>query len=355
MSIVDVKAYAHLTEADVEALCRELDAIRACVEESLSEDDAAYIARVIAAQRHLEVAARFTLLGSAVPPAWLLGVVLLAASKTLQNGEISHHVFHGQWDWMNDPEIHSTTWEWDGPAPPELWKHVHNVLHHQFTNVVDHDPDVGYGVMRVRSDQPWRPQHLAQLLAHPVAAVIFEWGAGFYDIDVVAVLSGRKDLGQLKRQLRGSGSRILRHFAKEYLFFPALSGPSFLPTVAANFTAHLIRSTWLVGVSLCGHIPDGAETFSEEVLLEETKGEWYLRQMIGSANFEGSRLVQLLAGSLGYQIEHHLFPDLPSNRYPEIAVKVRQLAEKYDLPYATGPIVRQYGRALRKLMRLALP
>ena len=108
-------------------------------------------------------------------------------------------------------------------------------------------------------------------------------------------------------------------------------------------------------MSLCGHIPDGAETFSEEVLLEETKGEWYLRQMIGSANFEGSRLVQLLAGSLGYQIEHHLFPDLPSNRYPEIAVKVRQLAEKYDLPYATGPIVRQYGRALRKLMRLALP
>jgi linoleoyl-CoA desaturase len=62
-----------------------------------------------------------------------------------------------------------------------------------------------------------------------------------------------------------------------------------------------------------------------------------------------------MSGSLGFQIEHHLFPDLPSNRYPEIAVKVRALCEKYDLPYTTGPLHRQYGQALRTIMKLSLP
>jgi linoleoyl-CoA desaturase len=77
--------------------------------------------------------------------------------------------------------------------------------------------------------------------------------------------------------------------------------------------------------------------------------------MLGSANFEGGRTLHVLSGSLGYQIEHHLFPDLPSNRYPEIAVKVRALCDKYDIPYTTGPLHRQYGQALRTIIKLSVP
>jgi linoleoyl-CoA desaturase len=108
-------------------------------------------------------------------------------------------------------------------------------------------------------------------------------------------------------------------------------------------------------IIFCGHFPDGAEKFDEAELDDETKAEWYLRQLLGSANFEGSRLLHVMAGSLGYQIEHHLFPDLPCNRYPEIAVRVKALCEKYNLPYTTGPLYRQYGQVLRTLMRLSLP
>jgi linoleoyl-CoA desaturase len=108
-------------------------------------------------------------------------------------------------------------------------------------------------------------------------------------------------------------------------------------------------------IIFCGHFPDGAEKFTEEELDDESKAEWYLRQLLGSANFEGSRFLHVMAGSLGYQIEHHLFPDLPCNRYPEIATRVKALCEKYDLPYTTGPLYRQYGQVIRTIMKLSLP
>jgi fatty acid desaturase len=139
------------------------------------------------------------------------------------------------------------------------------------------------------------------------------------------------------------------------VIFPLLSGPNFLTTLSANVTANLVRNLWSYMIIFCGHFPDGAEKFTEAELEDESKAEWYLRQLLGSANFEGSRFLQVMAGSLGYQIEHHLFPDLPSNRYPEIAERVRALCKNYDVPYTTGPLYRQYGQTLRTILRLSLP
>jgi NADPH-dependent stearoyl-CoA 9-desaturase len=62
-----------------------------------------------------------------------------------------------------------------------------------------------------------------------------------------------------------------------------------------------------------------------------------------------------MSGNLCYQIEHHLFPDLPSNRLPEIAVRVRALCHTYDLPYTTGSFIRQYLLTVRTICKLALP
>ena len=116
-----------------------------------------------------------------------------------------------------------------------------------------------------------------------------------------------------------------------------------------------MRNLWSYMIIFCGHFPDGAMHFTEEEIEDETRAEWYLRQMLGSANFEGGQLLHIMSGSLGFQIEHHLFPDLPSNRYPEIAVRVRALCEKYDMPYTTGPLHKQYGQTLRTIMKLSLP
>jgi NADPH-dependent stearoyl-CoA 9-desaturase len=355
MAISDVTSFAHLSDADVEALGREFDAIREDIEESRGGSDAAYIARIITMQRQLMVAGRLTLFASAFPPAWVAGTALLAAGKILENMEIGHNVMHGQWDWMNDPEIHSGTWEWDNTCPSDQWKHSHNFVHHTFTNVLEKDNDVGYGILRVTREQKWHPANLGQPVYYAFLALLFEWGVALHDLDIVAVRKQEKDPRDLRRQLKGVWRKVRRQVAKDYLIFPLLTGPNYLSTLTANVTANLVRNLWSNMIIFCGHFPDGAEKFTEEELDDETKAEWYLRQLLGSANFEGSRLLHIMAGSLGYQIEHHLFPDLPSNRYPEIAERVRALCDKYDIPYTTGPLYRQYGQTLRTLLRLSLP
>src|SRR5215204_6906836 len=158
MAITDVPAFTHLTDADIENLGIELDAIRQDIEDSRGERDSRYIRRTIAAQRALEVAGRAMLAASSRRSAWWAGTVTLGVSKIIENMEIGHNVMHGQWDWMNDPEIHSSTWEWDNVCPADQWKHSHNYLHHTYTNVIGKDKDVGFEILRVSSDQPWAPR-----------------------------------------------------------------------------------------------------------------------------------------------------------------------------------------------------
>jgi linoleoyl-CoA desaturase len=62
-----------------------------------------------------------------------------------------------------------------------------------------------------------------------------------------------------------------------------------------------------------------------------------------------------MTGNLSHQIEHHIFPDIPSNRYAEIAPRVREICERYGLRYTTGPLRKQYATVLRKINRYALP
>ena len=356
MAIADVKEFAHLTEADVEALGREFDAIRADIEESRGDADAAYIRRMITVQRRLNVAARVMMFGSHRRELWWAGAATLAVAKILENMEIGHNVMHGEWDWMNDPEIHSSTWEWDNVCPADQWKHSHNYLHHTYTNVIGKDKDVGYEILRVRSDQPWHPYYLTQPVVNTLLMLAFENGVALHDLDIDGLVRLQlEDPREFRAKLADTGRKHVRQIGKDYLLFPALTGPNAMSTASANLVANVARNVWSYAIIFCGHFPDGAEVFTEDELENETQGEWYLRQLLGSANFTGNRLMHIMSGSLGYQIEHHLFPDLPSNRYPEIAVRVRALCEKYELPYTTGPFVRQFWQSTRSIWRLSLP
>ncbi|WP_433788199.1 fatty acid desaturase family protein [Actinomycetospora sp. CA-101289] len=356
MAIADVKEFAHLNEADVEALGREFDQIRAEFEEKRGDEDAAYIRRLITIQRRLNVAARAMLFGSHRRELWWAGALTLGVAKILENMEVGHNVMHGQWDWMNDPEVHSSTWEWDNVCPADQWKHSHNYLHHTYTNVIGKDKDVGYEILRVRSDQPWHPYYLTQPAVNTLLMVAFEYGVSLHDLDIDGLVKLQlEDPEEFKRKLIAIGRKQARQIGKDYVLFPALTGKNFLSTATANFTANIIRNVWSYAIIFCGHFPDGAEVFTEEELENETQGEWYLRQLLGSANFTGNRLMHVMSGSLGYQIEHHLYPDLPSNRYPEIQEKVLAMCEKYDLPYTTGSFPRQFWQATRSIWRLSLP
>ncbi len=355
MAIADVKEYTHLTDEEVEQIGRELDALRKEIEESRGDADAAYINRLIKMQRGLAFAGRITLLFSNKKPAWALGAGLLGIAKILENMEIGHNVMHGQWDWMNDPEIHSSNWEWDTAQPAEQWKHSHNYVHHQFTNVLGYDNDIGYGVLRMAREQRWSPFNVAQPVYNALLAGLFQWGVALHDLDIERIRKGKKDPKEMKRQLKQIGRKIRGQIAKDYVVYPALSGPNWKTTMTANATANLMRNLWSYMIIFCGHFPDGALHFTEEELEDETREEWYLRQILGAANFTGGPLLHIMSGNLGFQIEHHLYPDLPSNRYPQIAERVQALCQKYDIPYTTGPLHRQYGQTLRTIMKLSLP
>ncbi len=353
----DDNPIAHLTAQDIERIGEELDQIRQTVLDSRGEADAAYIRKLIKVQRQIELGSRGVLLFSLFPPAWLVGTAGLSVAKILENMEIGHNVLHGQWDWMRDPKIHSTTWEWDSASPAEQWKHSHNELHHTYTNVIGKDNDLGFGVMRVDEDQRWHPFYLAQPLWNFINACFFEYGIAAYDLELGRNLATKKrrQNPDFRARAKATLKKIRRQATKDYVVHPVLSGPSFLPTLAANLTANVVRNLWTHSVIMCGHFPEGVETFEKHSIDGETRGDWYLRQMIGSANITGSTTLHIMTGNLSHQIEHHLFPDLPSNRYAEVAPKVKDLFERYGLNYHAAPLPQQVASAWHKVIRLSLP
>jgi fatty acid desaturase len=355
--LVRPPAAAHLTDEQVAELGRELDAIRDEVLAKRGSSDAAYIRRVIKVQRALEISGRAALLVGKNKTAWVAGTAMLSVAKILENMELGHNILHGQWDWMRDPDIHSTTWDWDFVTPTRSWQHTHNDLHHRWTNVVGKDNDIGYNLLRMDPDQEWKPFNLGNPLYNALLAPVFEWGIAIYDLELVDYQEGRKSKEAMTRDLKALGRKALKQFTKDYAATPAvamLTG-SGKQALYGTLTANAVRNVWAHAIIFCGHFPSGTDTFTEEMVEGETRGDWYVRQMIGSANISGSKFMHLMSGNLSHQIEHHLFPDLPSNRYAEVAPKVQEICQRYGLPYTTGPLLKQVGSTWGKVFKLALP
>ncbi|HET8813818.1 MAG TPA: fatty acid desaturase [Solirubrobacterales bacterium] len=392
---------AHLSEQQLEELAREFDAIRDRVMAELGDRDRRYIESMIEMQRRLAVLGRVLLLASRNRAAWAAGTSALSAAKILENMEIGHNVMHGQWDWMNDPRIHSSTWDWDTASTAEAWKHSHNYVHHTYTNIRGKDKDLGYEIMRIDPAQKWHPVYLAQPIYNLILMALFEWGVALHDLDFEAIRTGRKSKSQLKRELKGIAGKAKSQIVKDYIAWPlvsalaaaavhaavetrrqskrprgilgrighkrrsrwapvidaALEGGSktFRATAKADATANVVRNVWAYAIIFCGHFPDQTYTFSQQEVEDESRGGWYIRQLTGSANIDGSPMFHIASGNLSYQVEHHLFPDMPSTRYAEIAPQVKDVCERYGLPYNSGPFLQQLGMVQRTILRLAFP
>ena len=344
-----------LTPEQVEEIGREFQQLHDEVFASLGERDAKYIRSLIALHRKLAFGGRVLLLPSLFPPAWVAGTVVLSLAKILENMEIGHNVMHGQWDWMNDPVINSSVWEWDTASTKEAWKHSHNYIHHTYTNVLGMDRDLGYEIMRIDPEQDWHPVYLLQPLYNLLLMTFFEWGVALHDLDFTAARAGEKSWWRVVKDFGGILGKARRQIVKDYIAWPLVSGPSFLTTLAANYTANIVRNVWSYAIIFCGHFPDQTYTFTPEQYESESEGGRYVRQLLGAANIDGSPLFHVISGNLGYQVEHHLFPDMPSTRYGEIAPRVREICQRYDLPYNSGPFLKQLAMVQRTILRLAFP
>lgn len=369
-----VPDHLDLTPTALAELGRELDAVYDEVYSNLGDADEKYVRRLIRIQRSMAFGSRMVMFsslafrrkGKDTSPAenriglGMLGVgsVALGVSKILENMEIGHNIMHGQWDWMQDPDINSTVWEWDNVCPSDQWKHGHNVVHHTWTNVLGKDRDIGYEIFRMDDRQDWRPFYVAQPFYNVLLMLLFEWGVGVHEVDIEGLANGELDreatLGELAK-LRQFAKKAARQGAKDYLLWPSLAVTN-APTIAkANIAANLIRNIWTYVIIFCGHFPEGTHVFEKDDVEGETRAEWYLRQILASANIEGSPLFNVMSGQLSHQIEHHLFPDMPSNHLPKIAPRVEGLCRRYGIPYNNDRLGRQFGTTIRKIVHYARP
>jgi linoleoyl-CoA desaturase len=359
-----------LSEADLAAFAREIEAIRRDVSRDLGEEDERYFRRLLRLQTTLEYLGRaIVFMSLPFHPYWDLafssslifmalitvGTLTLAAGKILENMEIGHNVMHGQWDWLRDPSIRASTWEWDNACPSEQWRNFHNVIYHDWTNVLGKDRDLGFGALRLHEEQRWRPSRLAQPLSSAILALFFEWGLASHGVQLSRYKRGKMSRAELRRRIAQITFKGARQILKDYICWPILAGPLFLQVCAANFAANLIRNVWVYSVIICGHFPESAHVFTREEVEGESRGGWYLRQVLGTCNIRGSTRLHLWTGNLCHQIEHHLYPDLPSNRYSQIAPRIQALCARYGVPYNTASLGEQFFSAQGKILRLSLP
>ena len=199
---------------------------------------------------------------------------------------------------------------------------------------------------------------LAQPLWNFVNACFFEYGIAAYDLELgknLATKERRQD-PDFRARAKVTLKKIRNQMTKDYVIHPLLSGPSFVNTLAANVTANLIRNLWTHSVIMCGHFPEGVETFERRSIVGETRGEWYLRQMLGSANISGSKAMHFMTGNLSASRS-----STTSSRTCRATAtrrsrrRCRPCSAKYGLTYTTGSLPRQVGSAWKKVIRLSVP
>ncbi|MEC7119739.1 MAG: acyl-CoA desaturase [Pseudomonadota bacterium] len=344
-----------LSEAELDQLALELDAIRQRTLADLGEADAKYIRKVVSMVRYSAFAGRGLLMLGWFPPAWLAGTGLLGLAKILENMEVAHNVMHGQYDWMNDPSLNAKSYEWDIVGTSANWCKTHNYMHHTFTNIKGVDDDVGYGLLRLFPEQRWSPFFLGQPIYAVIFALLFQWGVAIQDLELGKYFKGKKTKQQLALEYAPVRAKIRKQLFKDYVFFPLIAGPSFIPVFLGNLAANGIRNVWTFSIIFCGHFTEDAEIFPKSVLENESRGHWYYRQIRGSSNLTGGRLLNLLSGNLSHQIEHHLFPDIPAHRYAALAPEVQEICQRYGIHYNTGSFAKQFGQVIWRILRHSLP
>jgi fatty acid desaturase len=346
----------YLTKEQVEAFGAELEALRKRVRADLGERDAIYIRSILRLQKRLEIGGRLALQFNFYNPLiWLGGVGALTTSKMLDLLELGHNVMHGQYDFTGIPEVRGKAYEWKSVSPSDLWRRHHNVFHHRNCNILGKDRDLGFGLIRVVEEQPWHPVHLvSQPVMIFLQAVAFEWSLVTFGLEIEKIREpGWWDAH--KEGVKATLRKALRNKGKEYVLLPLLAGPFAPGVLLGNLAANFLSHAWFHMLINCNHLPEGVHTFTEAECENESRAEWYVRQLLGSGNIEGGRLFHLLSGHVSMQIEHHLFPTLPGHRLEEVAPEVRALCAKYGLPYNTGPFLRQYTSALKQIALRAFP
>jgi linoleoyl-CoA desaturase len=338
-------------EALYDQIEQEFEAIKQRYRQKLGAKDVAYITGLRRKSRMFEALGRGLLWISPEPITFAAGVFFVWLHRNIEAIEIGHNVLHGQYDYFPEiPEFHSRNFKWKAPIDEEGWRREHNALHHVHTNVFEKDPDLNHGILRTNDLTPWNKSHRYQVpvylfLAYPTMLYQFNsqnlgFTQAYREQSFPTANEGYAPVHhpdtspeELKKRNQRSIARVL---VKEYVVFPLLAlvtGFSFFKVLLGNLIADAINNYWIALTIQATHLTEPLQ--SDEAI--NHKGRWYLSQLESSVNFKGSRRMSVLWGHLNYQIEHHLFPDIPSHHYPDMAKEVKAVCAKYGINYKCNP------------------
>lgn len=351
-------------EAHFKKFSQDIDKIKQELESSLGAEDIRYIKKIKKFSRQMEALGRFLIFVSMDPLTWFVGVMALWVHRQIETTEIGHYALHGCWDRFAElPQFHSKNFKWLTPVEEESWKHGHNGLHHQYTNIVGKDPDVNYGTLRTSAHTPWNLYHAIQIVQFFVTApmfleVISVYNTGLTDLlrkpktpGYVDILADRKwrTIGKAAYQ---SFKKIIPFYAYHFLFWPLLAGPLWWKVLSGNALAHVFTNIYTAASIYVGHFGEDTEFFPPD-FRTKSKGEFYKAQVRAAHNFTAPLALQILSGTLNAQIEHHLFPKMPPNRLRQVKGKVREICRSHGVDYLEDTWWSTWKRALGYLWKMS--
>ena len=219
------------------------------------------------------------------------------------------------------------------------WKVQHNVLHHTFTNIKDHDEDLDAGrIVRFTKHAKWFKIHKLQK---------------YYSVFLYGLLTINwaitTDFKQMRRYLKKKLSygkfpnpttewtklvitKIL-YYALWIVLPIAVLNIAWWKVLIGFFVMHYTAGIILSLIFQLAHIVPKADT-PEPDKNGNLKHSWAVHQLYTTSNFAPSNwFVNFYTGGLNYQVEHHIFPHISHVHYKKIAKIVKETAKEFNLPY----------------------
>ncbi|RZL34775.1 MAG: fatty acid desaturase [Pedobacter sp.] len=311
--------------------------------------------------------------------AWLIpnpiSAFLISTGNLTRWAIATHHISHKGYDRVpNVPEKYKSKnfavgWrrfiDWNDWIYPEAWNYEHNFLHHYHTGE-NYDPDLVEKTMHyIRSPK------IPMIIKYGVVGFFMStWKLAYYAPNTLWILNNSKETkGGKKTDVFDTikpgmfpGLKVFIPFTKNWFDFIAkcvmpytlfrfvLLPLLFLPlgfqaslfVLINSILAEIITNIHSFIIITPNHSGEDLYRFERPI---SDQAEFYVRQVSGSVNYKcGNDVIDFFQGWLNYQIEHHLFPDMPLLRYQQIQPRVKEICEKYNVPYVQESVFKRFGK-----------
>jgi linoleoyl-CoA desaturase len=267
---------------------------------------------------------------------------------------IGHDAIHGSYTKNSFvTKVLKLTFDLNG-ASSYNWNLMHNVAHHTYTNIVNHDEDIHpVDVLRLCPDAEYKPMHKYQYIycffLYPLATISWALSKDYVKFFKNTVANYNNRQHPKKEYFFLFFFKFLNYLLFMIIPFMVIELP-FWQKLVCFLSAHFIAGMYLGLIFMLAHCVDNVE-FPTQDETGMTENNWFIHQMKTTSNFAvNSKLAAFLSGGLNQQVEHHLFPNVCSIHYPNLSNIVRDTAKEFNVVYHEYPTFWQALKAHWRFM-----